>query len=287
MDWDPHLFDPQFFASLERHAVTLGRRSRAGSVGRHASRSRGESFEFSELRPYEAGDDLRTVDWNAYRRFRRLLVRQYHAEQQRDITILLDASASMAHDAALFNAARRFAGAIAVVAARGNDRVAVARFSSTVAAEVARTRRGGLPREILAYLSDTIAAGPTDIAAALRTVAGVIRRGSATVVVSDFLDEALPEVGITALVQREVDVVCLHVAPESPERLRGALTLRDVESSAELERVLDRRSRGRLARERVAWGEEVRRRLVGRGARYVACHPGEEPAAIVDRVARA
>ncbi|MCG8478903.1 MAG: DUF58 domain-containing protein, partial [Spirochaetales bacterium] len=123
------------------------------------------------MRPYQSGDDLRMVDWSVYRRLGKLYVRRYQAEQSRVITVLLDTSASMGHPAERFRGAQLLAGAIAVVAARQLDRVAVMPFSEDLGERGARTRRGGLPTELLAYISTLRCAGRTALSSAMGSAA--------------------------------------------------------------------------------------------------------------------
>ena len=63
-------------------------------------RVQGAGIEPENFREYRAGDDLRFLDWNALARHDHLTVRTYRAERQVEMTVLIDASASMAHPAA-------------------------------------------------------------------------------------------------------------------------------------------------------------------------------------------
>src|ERR1043166_8651750 len=63
--------------------------------GRHRSPQKGSSVEFAEYRDYQAGDDLRRVDWRLYGRTDRLHVKQYEEETQLRVFLVMDTSASM------------------------------------------------------------------------------------------------------------------------------------------------------------------------------------------------
>ena len=71
-----------------------------GAGGEHAASRKGYSLEFSDYRRYQRGDDLRYVDWNIYRRLDRLVLKVFTAEEEMNIYLLVDTSASMAFPAA-------------------------------------------------------------------------------------------------------------------------------------------------------------------------------------------
>ena len=80
--------------AARRYALSIPRRSAAGDA-RLGVRS-GSSFEFQEYREYQPGDDLRHLDWSAYGRSDRLIVKQFRDEVQPHVDLLLDGSRSMA-----------------------------------------------------------------------------------------------------------------------------------------------------------------------------------------------
>lgn len=63
--------------------------------GRHASRLRGRGLDFEELRQYQPGDDIRTMDWKATKRARQPYVRVYTEERERPVLLLVDQRISM------------------------------------------------------------------------------------------------------------------------------------------------------------------------------------------------
>ncbi|MCP3958438.1 MAG: DUF58 domain-containing protein [bacterium] len=79
-----------------RYALALPRNSALGINGARAGRRAGSSLEFQEHREYQPGDDLRHLDWSAYARSDRLIVKLYREEIQPHLDLLLDGSRSMA-----------------------------------------------------------------------------------------------------------------------------------------------------------------------------------------------
>jgi uncharacterized protein (DUF58 family) len=79
-----------------RFALGVPRRVPQGRAGLHQGGRAGSSLEFKEHRDYQAGDDLRHIDWNAYARSDQLAVKVFHEEINPHLDLLLDGSRSMA-----------------------------------------------------------------------------------------------------------------------------------------------------------------------------------------------
>ena len=93
---DPTVFDEAFLRQLERLLLIMRSPVRGGLKGGRRSVKRGQSVEFADYREYTLGDDLRQLDWNVYARLERLFVKLFVEEEDVTVTLLVDASASMA-----------------------------------------------------------------------------------------------------------------------------------------------------------------------------------------------
>ena len=93
--------------------------------GSHRSIRRGHGLEFSDFRPYSAGDDIRQIDWNVYGRTDRLYVREYREERDLNVVLLIDTSASMGYPVGenKFEFARRLALALGYIGLADGDSV--------------------------------------------------------------------------------------------------------------------------------------------------------------------
>ncbi len=87
--------DPKILASLSRLDLVAKTVVDGFVSGLHRSPDFGFSQEFAEYRAYVPGDDLRHVDWNVYARTERAYLKRYRGETNTELTVLLDASASM------------------------------------------------------------------------------------------------------------------------------------------------------------------------------------------------
>ena len=95
-DLDTTVFDEAFLRQLERLLILMRSPVRGGLKGGRRSVKRGQSVEFADYRDYALGDDLRQLDWNVYARLEKLFVKLFIEEEDVTVTLLVDASASMA-----------------------------------------------------------------------------------------------------------------------------------------------------------------------------------------------
>ena len=222
--------------ALDRYA--LAARELSAASGERSAREVGSSVEFHDFRPYQAGDELRAVDWRAYARSRRLVTRLYQAERTIDVHVVLDVSASMG-----LGEKAAHARTIAELVTYAGHRDAVTRVHTTGgASSPAAQGRVGLARawSLLEGAAPEPAATDPDAAASPGPVEGVRRfalglprvRGAAlAVVVSDLFDPEPWRGALVALRARGLDAAFLQVVAEDEiDPPVGRFEIRDVET---------------------------------------------------------
>ena len=234
------LLSPELLRRLEQFQLLAARRAKSSAKGERRSKARGQSVEFADYRNTVAGDDLRYLDWNLYGRLDRLFLKLYEEERELPVRIFLDASESMTFgDPRKFDFARQVAAAIGYVALCGFDRVTIVPFPENAAESTARgaLRQVRGRKSSLTYfqnLSTLTAGGTANLNEALRRGALEARQAGVAVVLSDFLDPAGYESGLTALVGRGFQVNAVQIL--SPDELSpatfGDLRLVDAETGA-------------------------------------------------------
>src|SRR6059036_720954 len=246
------LLSPKLLRQLEQFQLLAQRRAKSSARGERRSRARGQSVEFADYRNYVAGDDFRYLDWNLYGRLERLFLKLYEEERELPVRIFLDASESMTFgEPRKFDFARQVAAAIGYVALSGFDRVSVipfpgldsnrggqnlqpATFNLELAARGAlRSVRGKKSAiQFFQNLSALSAGGSANLNEALRRGALEARQAGVAIVLSDFLDPAGYESGLTALVGRgfQVDLVQILAPEELSPTTYGDLRLVDSET---------------------------------------------------------
>ena len=151
---DPTVFDEAFLRQLERLLLLMRSPVRGGLKGGRRSVKRGQSVEFADYRDYTLGDDLRQLDWNVYARLERLFVKLFVEEEDVTVTLLIDASASMATGSpAKLLFAKRAAAALGYIGLASEDRVAVSALTGRMARRRAALRGSGRVFRLLADLS--------------------------------------------------------------------------------------------------------------------------------------
>jgi len=245
---------PELLRRLEQFQLLAARRAKSSSKGERRSRARGQSVEFADYRNYVHGDDFRYLDWNLYGRLERLFLKLYEEERELPVRIFLDASESMTFgEPRKFDFARQIAAAVGYVALSGFDRVTVVPFPNQPpfselkdkgvtpqAYNMELAARGALRSvrgkksaiQFFQNLGVLTAGGTANLNEALRRGALEARQAGVAIVLSDFLDPAGYEPGLTALVGRgfQVNVVQILAPEELSPTSFGDLRLVDSET---------------------------------------------------------
>jgi len=256
---------------VRRIEITTRHLVRDMVAGVYSSAFRGRGVEFAEVREYQAGDDVRIIDWNVTARLGSTYVKRYLEERELTVRFLVDFSASKQ-----FGSRRRTKGdlatevcaVLALAAANNNDQVGALFFTDRIE-QMVPARKGR--RHVLRIVSDLLSFQPagtgTDLAAALSYLEPILRRRSVLFVVSDFMTSGYDaELGRLA---RKHDVVAVQLVDPRERELpdAGLVTLRDPESGAW--RYVDTGSEALRSafRDRMAeFDADLERRLRERGA---------------------
>jgi uncharacterized protein (DUF58 family) len=284
-----NLFDSTFLARLEYLRIVARRTFAGAAQGGRTGRRAGPGLEFAEHRAYAPGDDYRHIDWAAYGRLERLLLRLCQEEEDLAIYFLVDASASMATGSPpKFDHVRRLAAALAYVALASLDRVRIIAIDGGVRAHLEAGRGKTHIAGVLDFLRGLTSAGRTDLARAVDAFLPHAPARGLVVLLSDLLDPAGYEKPLLALHGRGFDLWCLHVTDPAdlvPPGL-GDLAVSDAETGETMAVHLTDDLRGRLAAEGARFNEEVRAWCLARGIGYAEAPTSQPPDELVLDVLR-
>jgi uncharacterized protein (DUF58 family) len=228
------LLDPQLRARLERLALLNRTRLRGVWGGRHRSTRLGESLDFADYREYNPGDDYRRIDYNLWARLGVVLIRLFEAEDEMPLQVVVDTSRSMEFGEK-FAAAQRLAAMVSYLALISGERIRLATVPEPGSASLVGpwARHVSSWPKLEEWLEDLEPEGGTDLVAASRIVASTVSRGP-IVLISDLMQEGWQQ-AIDLFGAARGGVVLHVVSPaELDPDLTGDLTLRDIETRAEV-----------------------------------------------------
>ncbi len=184
-------FDESFLHRLEQLRLVTQRAAGSRLEGTRLGREKGGLIEFRDYRNYAAGDDLRYVDWNLYARIEKLFIKEFAREQASNVTVLVDASASMAAGVPpKYVFCVRLAAALAYVGLASEDAVRVGTIrEGSVNALPPRTGTGAI-YEVLDFYRKAAPSGRTGLISALKSLAGSARERGTIILLSDFWDDS-------------------------------------------------------------------------------------------------
>ena len=227
------LFDDEFLKKLEYLNIMSKRLFKGSLRAERRTRKRGTGIDFADFRPYVSGDDFRYLDWKAYLRLNRLILKLFEEEEDLPIYFFVDSSQSMNYGQPLkLDYARRVAAALCYIGLANLDRVNLISFGNGVKDELPPQRGKGRIFKIFRFLTDMNASGETNAREAFKAYCIGSRRRGLAVVISDFFDKQGFEAAVDVLRQFRHDVFVIHIAsPEEIEpQLKGELLLVDSES---------------------------------------------------------
>ena len=206
----PLRFDDEFFKKLEYLHVVSKRAFAGQNRADRLTPKRGRGLEFADHRPYAPGDDFRHIDWKAYKRLNRLLLRLFDEERDLPIYLMLDVSRSMA-EPAKFDLARRLAAALCYIGLVHLDRLTILTFGAGLGQESTPGRGKGRIFRVFEMLERLRAEGGTNLRESFKEFASRPRQMGLTVVISDFLDRGSIEAGLKILRTIGHDVFVVHI----------------------------------------------------------------------------
>jgi uncharacterized protein (DUF58 family) len=203
-------------------------------AGQYISAFKGRGIEFAEVREYQPGDDIRTIEWNVSARFGHPFVKVFHEERELTVMLLLDLSGSH-----LFGTRKRFkrellaevAGMIAFLAIRTNDKVGAILFSSQVEKFIPPKKGAShvwrLIKEIFTYEPQN---RMTNLDAVFTYLNRVAKRHSIVFLISDCMDSGFER--SLRLTAKKHDLTVIRVSDPAEEKLPdlGLMTLQDPET---------------------------------------------------------
>ncbi|MBP5644936.1 MAG: DUF58 domain-containing protein [Bacteroidales bacterium] len=215
------MMDSEIIKRVRKIEIKARGLSRQLFSGEWHSAFKGRGMAFSEVREYQYGDDVRSIDWNVTARLNHPYVKVFEEERELTVMLLVDVSGSNR-----FGTRRQFkeelvaevAATLAFSAIQNNDKVGVILFSDHIEKFIPPKKGSS---HILRIIRELITFRPvsngTDISEALQYFSNVIKRRCTAFVLSDFYDEGYSDA--LKIAAGKHDVVAVRIADASEESL--------------------------------------------------------------------
>lgn len=203
-------------------------------AGQYKSVFRGRGMEFDEVREYQPGDDVRTIDWNVTARAGTPFIKRFCEERELTVSFLVDVSASGmfgSGEQSKLELVTEIAALLMFSALKNNDKVGLTLFCDDIVGHFPpRKGKANVLRLIREIVSTKPVARSTNLNAALEFLNRVQKRRAVVFVMSDFLDADLKTT--LAVTGRRHDVTAITVSDPREHELPdvGFMTLQDAET---------------------------------------------------------
>ena len=205
--------------------------------GEYHSVFKGRGMEFSEVREYNFGDDIRNIDWNVTARFGHPYIKIFEEERELTVILLVDLSGSLSFgsvDKTKQQIAAELSAILAFSALKNNDKVGLFLFSDKIEKFIPpRKGRKHVLRIIRELLSFRPEGKTTSIKAALEHMNHAIKKKSIVFLISDFMDEGYEK--ILRIVGKKHDLIGIVINDEREKSIpkMGLVKFTDVETGYE------------------------------------------------------
>lgn len=203
-------------------------------AGEYHTAFKGKGMAFSEVREYQPGDDIRTIDWNVTARFNTPFIKVFEEERELTVMLIIDVSGSKnfgTQKQMKQELVTELSSVLAFSAIQNNDKIGVIFFSDKVEKFIP-PKKG--KSHILRIIRELIAFDPenkgTDIGEALRYFNNVIKKRAVCFVISDFMNDNFE--APLKIANKKHDVVTIRINDKREEELPdiGLVQMKDAET---------------------------------------------------------
>jgi len=203
----------ELFKKVRKIEIKTRGLSRQIFSGEYHSVFKGRGMAFSEVREYQFGDDIRSIDWNVTARFNHPFVKIFEEERELTVMLLIDVSGSNlfgTHVQLKQEVVTEIAATLSFSAIQNNDKVGVIFFSDKIEKFIPPKKGSSHILRIIRELIDFRAENSgTDIAEALRYLTNVIKKRATAFLISDFMDDGFEKA--VQIANHKHDLIAIRV----------------------------------------------------------------------------
>lgn len=223
---------------LRKYEIQIRKAINSQMQGDFRSVFKGTGLEFDDVRPYQYGDDIRTIDWNVSAKGHGTFVKTFREEKEQTVFFILDVSASQeigSEGKTKVDIGKEITGVLALSAVKESSHVGLICYSDQRELYIKPTKGISQAYQII---SGIVSLKPTSLKTnlnrALAFALNTIKRRSVVILISDFIDEDY-EKNLKALARRH-DLVIIHISDKRETRLPklGIIPVQDKETGKTL-----------------------------------------------------
>ncbi|HEV7515054.1 MAG TPA: DUF58 domain-containing protein [Thermoanaerobaculia bacterium] len=242
----------ELMRKVRRIEIATNRLVDQGVAGDYHSVFKGRGMEFAEVRPYQPGDDVRTIDWNVTARMGTPFVKKYVEERDLTVFLAVDVSGSLHFGSRAIlkrEMAAEVAALLAFAAVRNQDRAGAALISDRLELFLPPQRRRTHVLRMVREILDRPARGETDLERGLAGILATLKSRAVLFLISDFVGASCPAALKAAAARHDVIVIEIVDPRDNELPASGPVVLEDAETG-EIAWVDGGRRAARLHRER-------------------------------------
>lgn len=224
----------EILKKLRRYEIQIRKAINSQMQGDFHSIFKGTGLEFDDVRPYQYGDDIRTIDWHVSAKGHGTFVKTFKEEKEQTIFFIVDVSASQeigSPGATKFDIGMEICGVLALSGAKESSQVGLICYSDQREVYIKPRKGVGQAYQIIAGLERLKPKSTkTNLAKAISFALNAIRRRSVIIMISDFIDEGYYR-NLQSLARRH-DLVIIHLSDKRETALPslGIIPVLDKES---------------------------------------------------------
>ncbi len=228
----------EILKKLRRYEIQIRKAINSHMQGDFRSIFKGSGLEFDDVRPYQYGDDIRTIDWNVSAKGHGTFVKTFREEKEQTVFFILDVSASEdigSPGRTKADVAKEICGVLALSSVKESSHVGLICFSDIKEKYVKPSKGHSQAYEIISALSSLKPQSlKTNLSKAVSFALNIIKRRSVVILISDFIDENYFH-NLKSLARRH-DLVMIQISDKRETRLPrlGIIPVIDKESKRTL-----------------------------------------------------
>lgn len=229
----------ELLKKLRQYEIQIRKAINSQMQGDFRSVFKGTGLEFDDVRPYQYGDDIRTIDWNVSAKGHGTFVKTFREEKEQTVFFILDVSASQnigTKGKTKFDIGREICGVLSLSAVKESSHVGLIGYSDQRELYIKPTKGTSQAYQIIHGLVHLKPQSlKTNLNKAIAFVLNAIKRRSVVILISDFIDDQEYFDNLKALARRH-DLVMIHISDKRETKLPklGIVPVVDKESKETL-----------------------------------------------------